>query len=95
MSTAGYKNSALPIDERVRDLLERMSLDEKIAQLGALWSRRMIHNGSLDAGRAREMLSHGIGQISRHSALMPPEESARTMNAIQRVLVTLWAQASR
>jgi len=87
VDTIDYKNSSLPIDRRVGDLLARMSLEEKIAQLGALWSRRMIRNGGLDAGRAREMLSHGIGQISRHSALMLPEESARTMNAIQRVLV--------
>lgn len=87
MDTIDYKNSALPIDQRVRDLLARMSLEEKIAQLGSLWSRRMIRNSGLDADRAREMLKHGIGQISRHSALMPPEESARTMNTIQRVLV--------
>jgi beta-glucosidase len=87
VDTIDNKNSALPIDQRVRDLLARMSLEEKIAQLGSLWSRRMIRNSGLDADRAREMLKHGIGQISRHSALMPPEESARTMNTIQRVLV--------
>ena len=33
------------------------------------------------------MLKNGVGHISRHSALMPTEQIARTMNAIQGILV--------
>ncbi len=37
-STAAYKNTKLPVDERVRDLLDRMTLDEKVSILsGATW----------------------------------------------------------
>ena len=42
MSSTPYKDAALAIDARVEDLLARMTLDEKIAQLGGLWSRPML-----------------------------------------------------
>ena len=32
-----YKDPSRPIDERVQDLLGRMTVDEKIAQLGSNW----------------------------------------------------------
>ena len=35
-----YKNARLPLDQRVADLLSRMTLEEKIAQLTCLWSNR-------------------------------------------------------
>jgi beta-glucosidase len=87
VSSIPYKNSSLPIDARVEDLLARMTIDEKIAQLGGLWSRPMLGGDGIDHDRAREMLKNGVGQISRHTALMPPAQSARTMNAIQGILI--------
>ena len=37
-SAAPYKNPALPVDQRVQDLLGRMTLQEKVAMLiGANW----------------------------------------------------------
>jgi len=33
-----YTNSALPIAQRVQDLLSRMTTTEKVAQLGSTWS---------------------------------------------------------
>ena len=35
--TEAYKNAALPIADRVKDLLGRMTLEEKIAQMHAFW----------------------------------------------------------
>ena len=32
-STPGYLNTSLPLDERVRDLIGRMTLQEKISQM--------------------------------------------------------------
>ena len=64
-----------------------MTLDEKLAQLGGLWSRPMLAGDGIDHDRARDLLRHGVGQISRHAALMPPAQSARTMNAIQGILI--------
>src|SRR5689334_15932779 len=35
-----YKNANLPVERRVADLLSRMTLEEKVAQLTCLWERR-------------------------------------------------------
>lgn len=45
-----YKNPTKPVDERVRDLISRMSVEEKIAQLTAVW----LH---LDPESERSILS--------------------------------------
>ena len=37
-----YRDPTRPIPERVRDLLERMTLDEKIAQLGSAWVYELL-----------------------------------------------------
>ncbi len=87
MALLPYQDSSLPLDARIEDLLARMTLDEKIAQLGGLWSRPLLEGDSINGERAAELLKHGIGHISRHAALMSPKQSARTMNAIQRLLV--------
>ncbi len=36
-STPAYKNASLPVDERVKDLLGRMTLEEKVAQMESVW----------------------------------------------------------
>jgi len=35
-----YKDAKAPVEARVEDLLFRMSLEEKIAQITAVWNRR-------------------------------------------------------
>ncbi|MFI5351872.1 MAG: glycoside hydrolase family 3 N-terminal domain-containing protein [Candidatus Binatales bacterium] len=92
MALLPYKDPALSIDARVEELIARMTLDEKLAQLGGVWSRPLLHGDQIDGAqidgeRASEILKHGIGHISRHAALMSPTQSAHTMNAIQRFLI--------
>lgn len=84
-----YKDPAAPVDERVEDLLGQMTLDEKIAQLGCLWSTALVHEGAFDADIAASKIPHGIGQITRIGAStgLRPQESATLMNAIQKVAV--------
>ena len=36
-ATAPYKNPSLPVEERVKDLLARMTLEEKVAQMESVW----------------------------------------------------------
>ena len=38
--TPDYKNAQLPVERRVADLLGRMTLEEKVAQLTCLWVQR-------------------------------------------------------
>lgn len=88
-SIARYRDSSLPIAERVADLLGRMTLDEKLAQLGCLWSTALVRDDRFDADAAAAQMPHGIGQVTRIGAStgLRPRESAALMNAIQRVAV--------
>lgn len=64
-----YKNPAAPIPARVADLLRRMTLREKIAQLSAAWARKaeMIDGLAFDPAKARAAFPDGIGHVTRPS----------------------------
>lgn len=88
-SALDYYNPALPLDDRVESLLAVMTLDEKVAQLGCLWSTTLVRNDVFDADYAAALIPHGIGQVTRIGAStgLQPRQSAALMNAIQRVAV--------
>ncbi|MDI6856765.1 MAG: glycoside hydrolase family 3 N-terminal domain-containing protein [Dehalococcoidia bacterium] len=83
-----YKDARRPLAERVADLLGRMTLDEKVAQLGAAWSTSLLEDGSFAEAKARELIGHGIGHITRigGATTLRPEETAQLANEIQRFL---------
>jgi beta-glucosidase len=87
--TPPNRDPARPLAERVEDLLGRMSLDEKLAQLGCVWSTRLADGEGFSRERARELLAHGIGQVTRIAGAtgLRPAECAAFANAIQRFLV--------
>ncbi len=89
MATAIYQDPAATVDARVDDLLERMTLDEKLAQLGCLWSTELLREGALDPDAVAARIPHGIGQITRIGAStgLRARESAAFMNDVQRVAV--------
>ncbi len=78
-----YRDSTQPVEARVADLLARMTLDEKLAQLGSAWIYELA-----DPERASHLMRHGIGQITRigGASNLKPAESAAAANAIQRFL---------
>lgn len=51
-----YRNTALPIDVRVNDLLGRMTLDEKIDQLSHIHSDNVMENGRIDTLRFSRLM---------------------------------------
>jgi beta-glucosidase len=84
-----YQDATQPVDDRVEDLLKAMTLDEKLAQLGCLWSTALVRDDAFDPEFVAAQMPHGIGQITRIGAstgLRPPD-SAGLMNAIQQVAV--------
>jgi beta-glucosidase len=89
MSTLLYRDPNASVEERVEHLLSLMTLDEKLAQLGCLWSTAFVRTGTFDAEAAAEQMPHGIGQVTRIGAStgLHPQESAAFMNAIQKVAV--------
>lgn len=87
---APYRDAHQPLDRRVRDLLARMTVDEKLAQIGGIWATSLIDaGGELSESRAQELLAHGIGHVTRigGATTLGPVESARCANAIQRFLI--------
>jgi beta-glucosidase len=91
-----YKNARLPVERRVADLLGRMTLEEKVAQLVCLWAERpqvrpqtdfSADLGDFSPERARAVMKDGIGQIARQRERKDPREAARFANALQKWLV--------
>jgi len=92
-----YRNPALPIEQRVADLLARMTLEEKIAQLGGTWQNRKVEhdetkffvgkNREFLPDRATVLLKDGLGGMSRPSEDRPPREMAEFTNTLQKWIV--------
>lgn len=84
-----YQNSNLPVAERVADLLARMTVTEKIAQLGAIWLNDVLDGRVFDATKAQAVLERGVGQIVRpaggHS--LRPVEVAQNLVRVQNFLL--------
>src|SRR5947208_7681433 len=82
-----YQDPALPTARRVDDLLARMTLEEKVAQMMCLWNaKRPITDaqGRFDPARAPEWFKAGIGRIERPSDGHGARAQAEFTNAIQR-----------
>lgn len=79
-----YRNAQLPVAQRVQDLLRRMTLEEKVAQLQSLWvaprpSEFINERGEFaPSERVKAALAHGIGQISGPSLGMASDLENRT-----------------
>ncbi len=93
---ADYKNSRLPVEQRVADLLARMTLEEKVAQLTCLWQTRpqakpqtdfSIDRGDFSPDKASQVMKYGIGQIARQRERKGPREGAVFANAVQKWLI--------
>ncbi|QQS49349.1 MAG: glycoside hydrolase family 3 C-terminal domain-containing protein [Acidobacteriota bacterium] len=91
-----YRNPGVGVDERVSDLLGRMTLDEKVAQLVCLWinkpqvgapSGSMPDRGDFSPEKAAIVMKNGIGQIARQRERKDPRDSAIFANAVQKWLI--------
>ncbi|WP_368409141.1 glycoside hydrolase family 3 N-terminal domain-containing protein [Halocatena marina] len=81
-------NESMNLDCRVDDLLSQMTLDEKVAQLGSVNANKLLGDGTLDRERAEELLSDGIGHLTRIGGEggLSPEKAAETTNELQMIL---------
>jgi beta-glucosidase len=97
-----YRSASAPLDARVEDLLARMTLEEKIAQITTVWTLKnelLNDRGQFDAAKADRLFPAGIGQFARPSDLQgvgsplqtPYRDERQTIelvNAIQRHAMT-------
>lgn len=91
-----YKDPARSVEERVQDLLGRMTLEEKVAQLQGTWQNRaqvpQAEQAKMFVGPNREFLpqkaaaviANGLGQMSRPSEQRGPREMAEFTNTMQK-----------
>lgn len=86
---APYLDPERDLEARLKDLLGRMTLDEKLAQLGSVWASDLVGDEGFDEARAGELLTNGIGHVSRIGATsgLTPSASAAFANSVQRLLV--------
>src|SRR6202046_5858295 len=68
---ASYKNAGLSVEARVEDLLARMTLEEKVAQMQSIWDNKgALFDAKLELDPKKMALNYpdGIGQVARPSA---------------------------
>ena len=95
-----YRDAKAPIEERVRDLLSRMTLEEKAAQMRSIaYTKSLFLESDLfSPEKAKQVFVNGIGQIGNPSDTngtarvakdnyRSPGETIDLVNAIQRHLV--------
>ncbi len=90
-------NKTRMFELEVKELLGKMTIDEKIAQLGSFWLYDLQTKGILDPNKIDAKLKHGIGQITRIGGAgnYLPIEAAKAANLIQKYLKSRPTWASR
>ena len=89
-----YRDPKLPVEQRVADLLSRMTLEEKVAQMEGAWENRQFfsdsktlfvdQDGNFIPENAAVLLKNGLGEISRPSEKRGPRQMAIYTNTVQK-----------
>lgn len=84
-----YKDASYSVKERVEDLLGRMTLEEKAAQLCGNLAVAFIKDGKVSKEKLRETFPDGHGRITQYSllGLVSPKQIAEVSNEIQDYFV--------
>ena len=91
--TEPYRNATLPAAKRVKDLLSRMTLEEKAAQMMCVWQKKaetlVDADGNFDLAKAKAAFKQrrGLGQVGRPSDAGKGKDArgmAELTNAIQK-----------
>ena len=102
-----YKDKRLPTARRVADLLRRMTLEEKAAQMLCIWQQKaeklLDSNGHFDFKKARSAFKagHGLGQVGRPSDAGSPAaepwrgQTARGMAELTNAIQKFFLEESR
>jgi beta-glucosidase len=87
-----YRDPHAPVAARVQDLLSRMTLQEKIAQMSCIWQRKSDiedAHGNFDPARASRVFPNGIGQVARPTDRVPLEPNDPLQNVFRNVPQTV------
>lgn len=84
-----YRDPSRPIEDRVADLLARMTPEEKVAQLGSVLATDLLGPDGLDEDLVAKHVHHGVGQVTRLAGrtALPRAAVADAANRIQAHLL--------
>ena len=84
-----YKDPNQTIEARVEDLLSKMTLEEKVAQLCGDLPASFIEEGRVNKELLKEKFPDGHGRFTQYSivGLVSPEQIASVSNEVQRYFV--------
>jgi beta-glucosidase len=95
-ANAPYRDPKLPVEQRIADLLSRMTLEEKVAQLEGAWENKQFFSdpnmlfvddkGAFLPDHAAVLLKNGLGEISRPSEHRDPRAMVEFTNSVQKWL---------
>jgi beta-xylosidase len=96
--TQPWRDTGRGDSERVADLLNRLTLEEKIGQLGSVWLNTDVDGDGVapmqddfaaDRPPLEDLLGTGLGQVTRvfGTRPVPPADGARALAALQRRIV--------
>ncbi len=82
-----YKNSSFTSEERAKDLLNRMNVEEKVAQLMSSWLTNFSYdqNGNLSQEKLDQIFKQGINSVQ--PAFAPIAQTVEERNTIQKYLL--------
>jgi beta-glucosidase len=93
---AAYRNPELPVAKRVADLLKRMTLEEKVAQMTCVWQKKtemlVDADGNFDPKKAKTAFrkGYGLGQVGRLSDAgkgLGARAMAELTNTVQKFII--------
>lgn len=91
-----YKDPSLPAEERAKDLLSHMTLEEKAAQMMGVWNEKadklLDENANFDEEKAKKSFKdgHGLGQVGRpyDAGKAANEDAGKGKNAYDTAVLT-------
>lgn len=89
-----YQDVTLSPEQRAKDLISRMTLEEKVAQMQCIWTQKrtllLDSMGNFDIVKARKNFPNGLGQVGRPSDAnggLDAYTNAKLTNDIQKYFV--------
>ncbi len=77
------------IESRARELLSKMTVQEKVAQMGGVWSFELLDSGKFSADKAEALIKNGIGHVARpgFGTGLDTQQLADFSNELQEFLI--------